>query len=189
MTAQDPRKNGGLSHGVSPTFKRILGFLKSSTFKGIVVAFGVVVVIALLVWLFKPRLAHPPSIHPPPTQKTPDASVVIGTFITLYGLFIGGFAALAGFVAKEGIKKKGRFVAWRAAAITFLAAATLTDLFRMLDATGDLSIAATDGLTYQALKDDINDFQIYFILNVAVIIFGIVVACLPSGEPDPKGGV
>jgi len=76
----------------------------------------------------------------------------------------------------------------RAAAITFLVAATLTDLLRVRDATSDLSTAATYGLSHQALNDDIIDFQIYFFLNIAVIIFGIVVACLPSGEQEPESG-
>lgn len=168
--------------------KRTLGFLKSSAFKGIAMAFAVAVLAGLLVWLFKARLAHPAVIHPVPRQRTSDPSVVIGTFITLYGLFLGGFGALTGFVVKEGNKKGGRFVFWRAAAITLLALAAVTDLLRVRDATGDLSTAATYGLSHGALKDDISDFQIYFFLNIAVIIFGIVVACLPSGEPQPEGG-
>lgn len=165
--------------------RRTLDFVKSSAFKGIVVAVGVAALAALLVWLLKPRLALPASTR---TQKTSDPSVVIGTFITLYGLFLGGFAALAGFVVKEGNKKGGRFVFWRAAAITFLAVAAVTDLLRVRDATSDLSTASTYGLTYRALKDDIIDFQIYFFLNIAVIIFGIVVAGLPSAEPELATG-
>jgi len=183
MGTRTSSESRGLFCSALAWFKQIL---KLPASRGIVGAAGIIALAALLVWLFKPSPAHPASTYPAST--TSDPSVVIGTFITLYGLFLAGFGALASFVVKEGNKKKGRFVALRAAAITFLVAATLTDLLRVRDATSDLSTAATYGLSHQALNDDIIDFQIYFFLNIAVIIFGIVVACLPSGEQEPESG-
>jgi hypothetical protein len=105
---------------------------------------------------------------------------VITTFITLYGLFIGGFGVLTGFVAKKDVNEREYMRAWKAAAITFLILGAAMDLWRVLDSTGDLFTAATSGLKYPYLKDDITDFRIYFSINVFVVIVSIMFAVWPA---------
>src|SRR5262249_52293276 len=107
-----------------------------------------------------------------------DPSVVVGTFVTLYGLFIGGFGVLITFIAKKS-NPDGRLLdALKAAAVVLLAAAALFDVWRVWDASNDLYKAATHAFSYPALRDDVKDFRIYLILNLIVVIFGIFVATL-----------
>jgi hypothetical protein len=107
---------------------------------------------------------------------------VITTFITLYGLFIGGFGVLVSFVVKKKVKKVECLTGWRAAAIIFLILAAGVDLWRVLDSTNDLFRATAHGLDYRHVKDDIIDFTIYFFINVFVVVFSIVVAVWPTAE-------
>jgi len=57
------------------------------------------------------------------------------------------------------------------------------NLWRVLDSTGDLYKAATSKLSYHALYDIIHDFFAYFVLNVFVVMFAVLAACLPPGDP------
>src|SRR5262249_18022755 len=95
------------------------------------------------------------------TTNAPDASVLIATFIALYSLFITSFSVLAGFVAVRKIHNAPKI-----AAIALLIAATAWDLIQLLNSTGDLYGAATTGLTFRQLRDDVHDFQIYFFISV-----------------------
>src|SRR5262249_52967011 len=81
---------------------------------------------------------------------------------------------------KKSVEERESLRAWKAAAITFLVLGVLMDLWRVLDSTGDLFSAATSGLKYSNLKDDITDFRIYFSINVFVVIFSIGVAAWPA---------
>jgi hypothetical protein len=148
-----------------------------ATQKGLLLAFAVAVVTAIVVVLLKFEWASSA-----PTNKVSDPSVVIGTFITLYGLFIGAFGVLVGFV----VKKRGTDLleVLRVAAIALLAGAALMDLLRVLDSTNDLYTAATSGLSYRALADTVRDFKIYFFVNMLVATFSIVVACVLPGSPE-----
>ena len=101
------------------------------------------------------------------------ASVVVGTFITLYSLFLAGFSGLAGFVNRKRVK-----MFWAIVAIAFLIEAAAVDLWRVLDSTGDLYSAATKGLSRRQLNDDAHDFKAYFALNVLVVAFVLAVACV-----------
>ena len=87
----------------------------------------------------------------------PDPSVVIGTFITLYGLFIGGFGVLVAFIAKRGRKKESLEILeiLKVMAIALLVEATGLDLWRILNSTGDLFTAATSELSYHVLNDTV----------------------------------
>jgi hypothetical protein len=149
---------------------------KRSVKWGISAAIGVIILVTCVVLLFKLVLFKHVWPNSASTHEAPAASVVIGTFITLYGLFIGGFGGLAGFVAKRGAAK-GCLEIRRVMAVTFLIAGTLLDLLRVLDSAGDLFTAATSGLSYRALNDIVHDFQIYFAINVFVAAFSIWVAC------------
>ncbi len=116
--------------------------------------------------------------HAPRTRVT-DASVMIGTFITIYTAFIAGFGVLVGFVA-------GRNPKWLAAtAIALIVVGTAVDLWRVIDSTGDLYRASTTGLTYHQLNDDVHDFKAYFCANVLVVAaaVGVAVACRPRATP------
>jgi H+/Cl- antiporter ClcA len=110
-----------------------------------------------------------------PTAIAKDASTLIGMFITLYALFLGGLAALVPFVTKED---KPRF--WKTLAICLLIGACFLDLSRILDSTDDLYKSGIVGLTDYQVQDNVDDFRYYFIVNVAVIAVAILVACLPS---------
>jgi hypothetical protein len=70
-----------------------------ATQKGLLLAIVVAVVTAIVVVLLKYNWTSSA-----PTNQVSDPSIVIGTFITLYGLFIGAFGVLVGFIVK---KKRG----------------------------------------------------------------------------------
>ncbi len=149
-----------------------------STRQGIILAvvLAVLATIAIVEWKFS-------WTNPAPLNKVSDPSVVIGTFITLYGLFIGAFGVLVGFVARKS-QCTDRLQALRVAAIALLAGAALMDLFRVLDSTNDLFIAATAGLSYRALADTVHDYKIYFFVNVLIAMFSTAVACMLPGPSD-----
>jgi hypothetical protein len=113
-------------------------------------------------------------------QVLPQANVMIGTFITVYTVFIGGFGALASFVAKA----RGHSVAQAIAVVLLIEVATL-DLFQVLNSTNDLYATATTGLTSYQLNDDVHDFRVYFSLNLAVAAVAVWVACLPRRDTPP----
>ena len=149
-----------------------------ATQKGLLLAIVIAGVTAIVVVLLKYNWTSSA-----PTNQVSDPSIVIGTFITLYGLFIGAFGVLVGFVVK---KKRGTdfLEVLRVAAIALLAGASILDLLRVLDSTNDLFTAATSGLSYRALADTVRDFKIYFFVNMAVAAFSIVVACLLPSSPE-----
>jgi hypothetical protein len=149
-----------------------------STKIGLLIAVGFAVVSAIVVVVLKVEWTSSA-----PTNKVSDPSVVIGTFITLYGLFIGAFGVLVGFVANKG-HGTDLMEVLRVAAIALLAGGALMDLLRVLDSTNDLFTAATSGLSYRALADTVRDFRIYFFVNMLVATFGIAVASLLPGSPD-----
>lgn len=121
--------------------------------------------------------------NPAPMGKKLDPSVVIGTFITLYGFFIAGFGVLVGFIAKRG-KKQGRWEFLRVMTIALLVEGAGLDLWRVLNSTGDLSTAATSsGPSYRAFNDAIYDFKVYFFINIFVVAFSIATVSLLSAEP------
>jgi len=114
-----------------------------------------------------------------------DPSVVIGTFITLYTVFIGGFGVLAGFLVKRG-QAEGWLEVLRVMAIALLVAATGLDLWRVLNSTGDLFTTATSGLSYRTLNDTVYDFKVYFVINVSVVAVSIGVASWLARRRDVK---
>jgi H+/Cl- antiporter ClcA len=175
MIEENPSSQCDLFHQVWATTKRVCKRASRSGAFGVLAACVFAVLVAIGVKIWKP--IAPPAASGP---KTSSPTVVITTFITLYGLFIGGFGVLTGFVARKDIEQRESLKAWKAAAITFLILGALTDLWRVLDSTGDLFRAATSGLHVPALKDDINDFRIYFSINVFVVIFSIGVAAWPA---------
>jgi hypothetical protein len=101
----------------------------------------------------------------------PDASVLSGTFITLYTAFIAGFLALANFVATKKRHLKLRFIA-----VWFLVAATGVDLWRVINAANDIYETLVGRHTRADLLDDLHDFWIYVILNVVIAAFVVIVA-------------
>ena len=108
-----------------------------------------------------------------PKTRGPDGSVLIGTFITLYGLFLGGFGVLAGFASKIS------HVTLRVMALAFIGEASILDLFRVLNSTEDLYSTTVRKLTFFQLHDNMHDFLIYFIVNLAVSAFALLTVCLP----------
>jgi hypothetical protein len=115
--------------------------------------------------------------------KVPDPSVVIGTFITLYVLFLGAFGTLVGFITGRSVS-----MGFKTMAIALIVLAALTDLWRVEDSTGDLYRAATNGLSYRQLSDDVHDFKQYFFVNAFVVAAAIAVACWPGSlRPRPAG--
>ena len=113
-------------------------------------------------------------------QVLPQASVMIGTFITLYTVFIGGFGALASFVTKA----RGHSIAQAIAVVLLIEVAAL-DLFQVLNSTNDLYATVTTGLTSYQLNDDVHDFRVYFSLNLVVATVAVLVACLPRRDALP----
>jgi hypothetical protein len=109
----------------------------------------------------------------------PDGSVLMSTFITLYGLFLGGFGVLGGFI------RKASHLQIKVMAITFLVEATVLDLLRVLNSTQDLYDTTVGKLTFFQLHDDMHDFLIYFSLNVAVSAFALVAAVWPPRAATP----
>jgi hypothetical protein len=158
---------------------RFLGWLRRvGGLRPTVVAFAVAAIVGVAYWLFRKYALHQDSSWK--TQVVPDASTLVSMFITLYALFLGGFAGLVGFVIKESPR---RYRFWKVLAVWLLFGATLVDLWRILDATGDLYRSGIDGLKENQVRDDIADFTWFFFVNVAVIAFAIATACLPSRRP------
>jgi hypothetical protein len=161
-------EDGSDSSHDSVTVRRIL---ESAAFRGICGAVIVAALIGLAVWFWKPH-------YPASSRIRSDPSALIGTFVTLYGLFIGGFGLLVGFLTTKKHTQRRFLETARYSAVTFLAVATFVDLVRVWDASNDLFKAVTHGLGYPALHDDVIDFQIYFGLNLAVGVFSLVVISL-----------
>ncbi|MEP7179992.1 MAG: hypothetical protein ABI775_12950 [Pseudonocardiales bacterium] len=114
-----------------------------------------------------------------------DASTLIGTLITLYALFLGGFTGLVGFVVKARASPP-----WKVVAVEFLIAGATLDLVRIWDATThDLFKAATRGLSPHEIRDDINDFNHFFLVNVVVVAFAVLAACLGPSRFAPQAPV
>jgi hypothetical protein len=157
MGEEDSNDRRGALGQVSAKIKSGYTRAAGSPITGVLAAIFIGLLTVVLIWRFKP--------HAPPYTKPKqplDPTAVITTFITLYGLFIGGFGVLIGFVVKKKVKKPERLTAWRIAAIWLLILGFLMDLWRVYDSTSDLFIATASGLDYLHLKDDINDFRIYF---------------------------
>ena len=72
-------------------------------------------------------------------------------------------------------------------AVELIIGATLVDLWRIMDSTGDLFTSSNGGLTIHQMRDDINDFRLYFAINVLVVMFAIVAACLRDRPAVPRG--
>ena len=120
-----------------------------------------------------------------PDHPLSDASALIGTLITLYALFLGGFTGLVGFVVKARASPP-----WKVVAVEFLIAAAILDLVRIWDATThDLFKAATVGLSPHEIRDDINDFNHFFFVNVIVVAFAVLAACLRPFPFAPQAPV
>jgi len=107
-----------------------------------------------------------------------DPSSVIGTFVTLYGLLIGAFGVLAGFLVTKKVQKPSREAVLKSFALTLLAAATVMDFVLVLNAANDLFTAAAHGLNYAALHDIATDFRIYFTLNLLAGGVSLAIAAL-----------
>ena len=131
--------------------------------------------VALVLWLVK-------TSYPRSSKIIPDPSPVIGAFVTLYGLLIGAFGVVAGFLVTKKVQKPSRWAFLKSFALTLLAAATILDLVLVLNAANDLFTAAAQGLSYPALHDTAHDFQIYFSLNLLAGGVSVVIAALLSGS-------
>jgi len=117
-----------------------------------------------------------------PQAPARDASTLIGTLITLYALFLGGFTGLVGFVVKAKASPP-----WKVVAVEFLIAGATLDLIRIWDSTThDLFKAATHGLNPHEIRDDINDFNHFFVVNVIVVAFAVLAACLGPSRFAPQ---
>jgi hypothetical protein len=110
-------------------------------------------------------------------EKGPDGSILIGTFITLYTLFLGSFGGLTNFV------RKSPHTALRVSALAFMVEMAALDLYRVLNSTEDLYKTTIRTLTFFQLHDNMHDFMLYFILNLGVCAFVVMVACLPPRLP------
>jgi urease gamma subunit len=114
-----------------------------------------------------------------PKTAAADAGILISTFITIYTVFIAGFATLANFVLKRGPRT------WRIVAVEFMIVASIVNLARVGNSINDLYDAGVHGLTAFQVKDDAHDFFRYFFMNVVVVAFAVAVACwLPSTASD-----
>src|SRR5664279_6616756 len=131
------------------------------------------IVIAGVVWFVLDRLRWLSQANnkASTTAIAADASTLIGMFITLYALFLGGLAALVPFVTKEDKPRFGKILA-----IWLLIGACFLDLWRILDSTDDLYKSGIVGLTDYQVRDNVDDFTHYFIVNVAVIALAILVS-------------
>jgi hypothetical protein len=114
-------------------------------------------------------------VNKAPSSLSPDASVLIGTFVSLYGLFIAGFGVLATFVSSRRRYQRLRFIA-----VAFLIEASAMDLYCVWSSTDDLYGDIVGGLTQKQLFDDVHDFWIYFTVNAVVSAFIITVAVQPQ---------
>lgn len=106
----------------------------------------------------------------------PDGSGLIGTFITIYALFLGAFGGLTGLVVKSSHDRLRRL------ALTFMVEAVVLDLFRISNSTEDLYRTTVGKLSYFELNDNMHDFKIYFLVNFGVSAFALVAAALPEGH-------
>jgi hypothetical protein len=147
----------------------------------VIVAVSIVVVVGVVTWLVRDAYRH--DNHSSTIKIAQDAGTLVGTFITLYTLFLGGFAGLAGIVVTGGARPRAKTVA-----VVLIIAATLVDFWRIVDATGDLFTSSNRGLTAHDVRDIANDFRIFFVINAAVVVFGILVACLkkPAEASDSE---
>ncbi len=112
-------------------------------------------------------------INRAPEKVSPDASVLLSTFITVYGVFITAFGVLTGFVIDMSERATLRLFA-----LILLVEATLFDLYRIFNTTNDLYTNVIGKLTVFDLHDDVHDFIGYFALNAAVTVPILVIAAM-----------
>jgi hypothetical protein len=170
-----PGQQSRLKRWATAFNKFVEGLPGPSGLWGCVAALVLVVLTAALVRLLK-------TSYPRSSKLVNDPSALIGTFVTLYGLLIGAFGVLAGFLVSKKVRKPSIWAALKSFALTLLAAATVADLVLVLNAANDLYTATTHGLSYPTLHDTDTDFQIYFSLNLLAGGASVVIAALLAGS-------
>ena len=108
---------------------------------------------------------------------SPDASVLLSTFITVYGVFIAAYGVLTGFAIAMSDRATLRLFT-----LIVLVEATLFDLYRIFNTTNDLYTNVIGKLTVFDLHDDVHDFIGYFALNAAVTALTLVIAAMGADE-------
>jgi hypothetical protein len=112
-----------------------------------------------------------------PARVSPDASVLLSTFITVYGVFIAAYGVLTGFAIAMSERATLRLFT-----LIVLVEATLFDLYRIFNTTNDLYTNVIGKLTVFDLHDDVHDFIGYFALNAAVTALTLVIAAMGADQ-------
>lgn len=145
-----------------------------ATFLWVFLAVLVCVVTTYVLWWLKQYR----SIQTPMPGENPDASVMISTFIIIYTSFIAAYAALTTELRGSQLRSS------QLASLILMLGAVGLDLWRILNSTGDLLSTTMRGLTRVQAMDAERDFNRYLWVNMGVLVFALLVACLrgPIGK-------
>lgn len=167
----------GRSHGWAATC-RILRWLAYTA--------PVVLLIASLLFLFGGGHLWP---HPygsfTKSGQDPDATTLISTLVVVYTFFIAAYGALTPMVVGTGKDaltsrqaSKG-MVYLGVSALVLMGLAVVLDLVRIGNSTGDLYSTTMRHLPPNKISDAAGEFTRYLIANAAVLLFALIIACLP----------
>lgn len=118
--------------------------------------------------------------------KGPDATTLISTLVVVYTFFIAAYGALTPLVVGKRksltwkLIKEGGVASFRVSVLGLMALAVGLDLFRIGNSVGDLYATTMRYLRPSKVFDAASEFTSYLILNSAVLLFALIVACLPE---------
>jgi hypothetical protein len=175
-TEQPGRKGAG----ATPLVLRLLSFL----------ALGILVVGSILFLIIGSHLWPRPYGFFRGTGAGPDATTLISTLVVVYTFFVAAYGALTPLViGKEnpfrwGRIKKGDAAFFRVSALILMTAAVVLDLIRVWNSTGDLYTTTMRYLPPPKVYDAAAEFTRYLAINIAVLLFALIVGCWPERSPD-----
>jgi hypothetical protein len=137
-----------------------------------------IILIALLIDIVVSRSSEGTAL----TKGTqPDATVFISTLILIYTVFMAVYGALLPMV----IAKKRE--AWEWLALALMLAATLLNLYRIVNSLGDLYTTTMGQLSPGKIHDASYEFiHYYFSINVVVIAVALFVASRQSRAAEDR---
>jgi hypothetical protein len=106
-----------------------------------------------------------------PGKEMPDATVLISTLILVYTFFVAAYGALTPSIVGSRANQP-----WRLAALLLVFGTVGLDLWRVWNSTGDLYSTTMRQLHPDQVQDAVAEFARYFLVNVLVIVFALVVA-------------
>jgi hypothetical protein len=124
--------------------------------------------------------------------KGPDATTLISTLVVVYTFFVAAYGALTPMVVgtgKDALTSRlasGGKVYLRASALVLMGLAVALDLYRVGNSAGDLYTTTMRDLPPAKVYDTAAEFTRYLIINAGVLLFALIIACLPRRPVDHK---